>query len=208
MSNHTDSRVFVVDDDEAVRDSLLVLLGNRGWATMAFESADAFLQAFRPEWKGCILLDIRMPGTDGMTLLRQLKDQGCTLPIIMMTGHGDVPTAVRAMRTGAFDFLEKPFTQDVIFAAVERARATLAQARVDIAPPSEVTARLERLTVREREVLDRLVIGATNKEIARQLDISPRTVEIHRSRVMEKMETPTLSHLVRLAIGAGIVSVA
>jgi two-component system response regulator FixJ len=143
---------------------------------------------------------------DGMALLRNLKDHGCNLPIIMMTGHGDVPTAVRAMRTGAFDFIEKPFPQDVLFGALERACSSVPSVAATNGPSAEVAARLERLTAREREVLDRLVVGATNKEIARQLDISPRTVEIHRSRVMEKMETPTLSHLVRLAIGAGIVS--
>ena len=110
MGGQTEPRIFVVDDDEAVRDSLLVLLGNKGFATMAYESADSFLAAYRPETRGCLLLDIRMPGVDGMTLLKQLAAHRTSLPIIMMTGHGDVATAVRAMRIGAFDFLEKPFT--------------------------------------------------------------------------------------------------
>lgn len=204
MGGQTEARVFVVDDDEAVRDSLLVLLGNKGFATMAYESADAFLAAYRPETKGCLLLDIRMPGVDGMTLLKQLAVHRANLPIIMMTGHGDVATAVRAMRIGAFDFLEKPFTQDVIFDAVQRALAVVSQSGGPGSSATEAQTRLDRLTAREREVLERIVAGATNKEIARDLDISPRTVEIHRSRVMEKMETPTLSHLVRLAIAAGI----
>ncbi len=203
MPSARDARVFIVDDDDAVRDSLLVLLGNRGFAAQAFESADKFLAAYKPELGGCVLLDIRMPGMDGLALLKQLAEQYSGLPIIMMTGHGDVPTAVRAMRTGAFDFLEKPFTQDVIFGALERALANVAAAPHRPAA-SAIAARLETLTPREREVLERIVSGATNKEIARELDISPRTVEIHRSRVMEKMETPTLPHLVRLAISAGI----
>lgn len=196
------SRVFIVDDDDAVRDSLLVMLGNKGFAAVAFDSADKFLSSYKQDVRGCVLLDIRMPGTDGMGLLAKLSNSKSQLRVIMMTGHGDVPTAVRAMRIGAFDFLEKPFTQDIIFGALERAMAEVAKGSP--AKPGDIGERLGRLTPREREVLDRLVIGATNKEIARDLDISPRTVEIHRARVMEKMETPTLSHLVRLAISAGI----
>lgn len=202
MPDQTNQRVFIVDDDDAVRDSLLVLLGNKGFPAVAFESADVFLAAYKADLRGCVLLDIRMPGTDGMALLKQLSVAKSHLRVIMMTGHGDVPTAVRAMRTGAFDFLEKPFTQDVVFGALERAMEDIA--RGGEGAPGDVQERLDRLTAREREVLDRLVVGATNKEIARDLEISPRTVEIHRARVMEKMETPTLSHLVRLAISAGI----
>lgn len=202
MPDQSNQRVFIVDDDDAVRDSLLVLLGNKGFPAVAFESADVFLAAYKSDMKGCVLLDIRMPGTDGMAMLKRLSGAKTQLRIIMMTGHGDVPTAVRAMRTGAFDFLEKPFTQDVVFGALERAMADIARGGERAA--GDVQQRLSRLTGRERQVLDRLVVGATNKEIARDLEISPRTVEIHRARVMEKMETPTLSHLVRLAISAGI----
>ena len=124
------SRIFIVDDDDAVRDSLLVMLGNKGFAAVAFESADKFLASYKPDMRGCMLLDIRMPGTDGMGLLTKLAGSKSQLRIIMMTGHGDVPTAVRAMRIGAFDFLEKPFTQDIIFKALERALEEIGRAHV------------------------------------------------------------------------------
>ena len=163
--------------------------------------ADKFLASYKPDMRGCMLLDIRMPGTDGMGLLTKLASSKSQLRIIMMTGHGDVPTAVRAMRIGAFDFLEKPFTQDIIFKALERALEEVAKGAP--AAPSDVRERLERLTPREREVMDLVVLGHANKVIAARLGISPRTVEIHRARVMEKMEVATLAELVRLTLAPG-----
>ncbi len=196
--------VFVVDDDEAVRDSLVVLLENKGYAVRAFDSASGFLAQHSAELHGCLLLDIRMPGMDGMALLKQLATSGTSLPIIMITGHGDVPTAVKAMHQGAFDFLEKPFTQDIILDSVTRALQVGEQGDEARAAVRAVAARFERLTDREREVLDRMVEGMTSKEIARKLEISPRTVEIHRARIMEKTEARTLSNLVRMALTAGL----
>lgn len=194
--------VFVVDDDPAVRDSLTVLLGAHGHATLSFESAGAFLASLPAGRHGCALVDIHMPGMSGLELQVALRERGVALPLIMMTGFAEVPIAVRAMKAGAVDFIEKPFDEDVIVAAVERALAIDRDSRQGAAAPG-LTERLGRLTAREREVFDLLSLGEPNKVVAQKLQISPRTVEVHRARVMEKLEARSLSDLVRIAIATG-----
>jgi two-component system, LuxR family, response regulator FixJ len=198
-----DPTVFVVDDDEAVRDSLSLLLETAGHRVEAFESGAKLLGALRAERRGCIIADVRMPGMDGLELQRELLERGFRLPIIIMTGHGDVPIAVRAMKAGALDFVEKPFSEDAILDTVRLALAQVGR-RGPAASEGEVRERVSNLTQREREVLEAMVAGHPNKAIAHLLQISPRTVEIHRARVMDKMAARSLSHLVRLALQAGI----
>lgn len=196
--------VFIVDDDEAVRDLLEALLAVQGHAVEAYPSGEAFLAAFRPESRGCALVDLRMPEIDGLTLLRRLTARGAKLPVVVVTGHGDVALAVQAMKSGAVDFIEKPYSNATILEVVRQALAGSARAPVDDAETAKVAERLACLTPREREVLQQLVIGHPNKIIAYELKISPRTVEIHRANLMKKMEAGSLSHLVRLALAAGI----
>ena len=200
MSNPSEITVQVVDDDEAVRDSLQLLLEAAGYRARAWSSGPALLRAPAIE-PGCIVIDVRMPEMDGVTLLARLRERGIRHPVIIMTGHADVPLAVRAMRAGAIDFIEKPFSDQVILQAV---RDALAQG-VNGAPASaDAAARLATLTPREHEVLRALIAGLPNKSIAYDLGISARTVEIHRARVMEKMHARSLSELVRLGLAAGI----
>lgn len=192
--------IFVVDDDEAVRDSLAALLQAHGFEVRAFESAPNLLSVIGVDTRGCVLTDVRMPEMDGLELQRRLA--GHMLPVVMMSGHGDIPMAVQAMRDGAVDFVEKPYSDDTILQAVVRAAAMIEPRARMAAGKAEAQARMARLTPREREVLDRLVEGMQNKAIAHALEISPRTVEIHRANVMEKMETKSLSELVRMALAA------
>lgn len=194
--------VFIVDDDDAVRDSLQILLTVEGYRIETFESGVAFLEAFGAGRPGCLLADVRMPDMSGLDLQEILNERHASLPVIIMTGHGDVPMAVRVMKAGAVDFIEKPFSDTSILDGVRRALAQAGRAAADRTFAADATARLEALTPREREVLDRLVAGRPNKVIAFELGISPRTVEIHRARVMEKMQADSLSHLVRLALAA------
>ncbi len=194
--------IYVVDDDEGVRDSLAALLEADGFRVVAYASAEAFLKRDGIDADACLLADVRMPGMDGLELLGRLADQRRVLPVIMITGHGDVPMAVRAMKLGAVDFIEKPFDPEVILASVREALRA-ASARPSGAD-EEVQRRLQQLTPRERDVLEHLVVGRSNKEVALQLGISPRTVEIHRARLMEKMQAENLAQLVRMAIAVGI----
>jgi len=194
--------VHVVDDEEAVRESLMALLETRGHAVFGHASAEAFLASYRPGQAGCAVVDLRMPGMDGLALIERLKADGQRLPVIMVTGHGDVPLAVRAMKAGATDFIEKPYESEAILTAVSRALGLAGRfAQDDV--PAETAARLEALTGRERDVLELLVIGHPNKIIAFELKISPRTVEIHRANLMKKMQAGSLSHLVRMALAVG-----
>jgi two-component system response regulator FixJ len=195
--------VFIVDDDEAVRDSLQALLESQGHAVAAYETAEAFLAAYRPGQPGCALVDLRMPGMDGLALLEQLRVKNSRLPVVMVTGHGDVALAVQAMKTGAIDFVEKPYSNDTILEVVQRALAVAGGGLAEIIP-AEVAGRIAELTPREREVLELLVVGKANKIIAHELAISPRTVEIHRANLMKRMQADSLSHLVRLALAAGL----
>ena len=197
--------VFVLDDDEAVRDSLGALLESDGFEVATFGSGAEFLDRFDPVRGGCLVLDVRMPGLTGLEVQEKLAEKGITMPVIIITGHGDVPIAVQALKAGAVDFIEKPFADDVILESVGRALEQGRRNKRDASSAAEIEARLARLTPRERDVLEQLVIGNPNKIIAYELAISPRTVEIHRARVIEKMEARSLSHLVRLALTAGVV---
>ena len=199
-----DFTIFVVDDDEAVRDSLRALLGSAGLAVEAYASGREFLEGYAPHRRGCLLLDVRLPDMSGLELQRTLAAQGVGLAVIMITGHGDVPMAVNAMKAGAVDFIEKPYRDDTILGCIERARDLDQSARSRDASTTDAAARIALLTARERQVLDHLIIGRPNKVIAHELGISARTVEVHRARVMEKMQADSLSHLVRMALAAGI----
>ncbi|MDR3516921.1 MAG: response regulator FixJ [Azospirillaceae bacterium] len=194
--------VFVVDDDDAVRDSLAVLLESAGYRVEAFSAAADFLQSDAPRRPGCLIVDVRMPGMDGLALQRHLNAQASPLALIVMTGHADVALAVQVMKAGAVDFVEKPFDSDALLASLDDAMARVAHARRPAPEAAAFAARLALLTPREHEVLDGLVAGDPNKVIAFNLKISPRTVEIHRARVMEKTQASSLSHLVRMVLEA------
>ncbi|MGC1413051.1 MAG: response regulator FixJ [Acetobacteraceae bacterium] len=193
--------VHIVDDDDSVRDSLTVLLETAGFSVRAYASAAAFLE-LASHAVGCVLTDVQMPGLNGLELQRRMSEQGIRLPVIVMTGHGDVPIAVEAMKAGAADFLEKPFDDEQLLTAVTSAIAVGQRARDEVAAVAETVRRLATLTPREHEVLDRLVAGQPNKTIAYDLGSSPRTVEVHRARVMEKMAARSLPELVRMTIAA------
>jgi len=194
-----DRLVFIVDDDEAVRDSLELLLEAAGHSVQAFEAAQDALDACRARLPACIVTDVRMPEMDGLEFQERLASAGIDVPVIVMTGHADVPLAVRAMKAGAVDFIEKPFSDDAMLVSIE-----MATKRKSCAIDPTLIDRLGSLTPREREVLELLVIGHPNKVIAHRLDISPRTVEIHRAHVMEKMKAKSLPELVRTAMQAGV----
>jgi two-component system response regulator FixJ len=198
-----DRLVYVVDDDEAVRDSLSALLEVKGFTVRAFGTALEFLAAAPTLRPGCLIADIRMPEMDGLALQQRLADPGSSFPLIVVTGHGDVPLAVRAMKAGAIDFIEKPFAAETILASTNAALQRLDQSEPD--PLAGAAAgRVAELTPREREVLDGLLAGLPNKSIAFDLAISPRTVEIHRARIMGKMAARSLSELVRMSLAAGL----
>ncbi|MDR3464590.1 MAG: response regulator FixJ [Xanthobacteraceae bacterium] len=197
--------VYVIDDDLAMRDSLEFLLGSAGFNVRLFESAIRFLEALPDLEFGCVLSDVRMPGLDGLELLKRLKTQRKQLPIIIMTGHGDIPLAVEAMKHGAIDFLEKPFEDDRVIARINEAIRQGQEHARDDALASEIAARIASLSPRERQVMDGLVAGLSNKLIAREYDISPRTIEVYRANVMTKMQAGSISELVRLAMRGGIL---
>lgn len=194
-------KVCVVDDDPGVRESLEALLDSAGFEAEAYGSAKAFIERFDPAGVACILLDLRMPEMDGLTLLETLGAARRGVPVIMVTGHGDVPLAVRAMRAGAADFVEKPFEPDRLLESI--AQAVAGGAPEPPARDAGARGRFDQLTPRETEVMRHMVIGHPNKVIAHNLGLSPRTVEIHRGRVMQKTGAESLSHLVRMAIKAG-----
>ena len=192
--------VFVIDDDRAVRDSLGLLLKSMGIEAQLFESAQAFLDDYDRDWQGCIVLDIRMPGMSGIELHKQLIELRCTMPVIFVTGHGDVPMAVDAMHDGAFDFIQKPFRDQELLDRINQALTWDIEHRSEEERKRAVQERFDTLTPREREVMDCVVRGLANKVIAMDLDLSQRTVEIHRARVMEKMHARSLADLVRMAM--------
>ncbi len=195
--------VQIIDDDDALRDSLTFLLSSAGIEAKSYESAAAFLNDPQRAACGCIITDVRMPGLSGIDLLRKLKTDGVSVPIIVMTGHGDVPLAVEAMKLGAFDFIEKPFDDDALLAAVRGALGMQEKHSREESQRQEIETRLAQLSARERQVLDGLVAGQANKVIAYELGISPRTVEIYRANVMTKMQANSLSELVRMALVSG-----
>ena len=196
--------VLVVDDDEPVRDSLQALLESAGYDVATYASGRALLAGIGRHDAACLVADIRMPEMDGMELQQEMARRQIALPVIFVTGHGDVSLAVRAMKAGSFDFIEKPYDENTLLASVERAIAVSRRKASVEADRAAALKQLEHLTVREREVLDLLVAGRANKVVAHELDISPRTVEVHRARVMEKLQARNLSDLVRIAIAAGL----
>jgi two-component system, LuxR family, response regulator FixJ len=197
--------VHVIDDDEAARESLAFLLRAARIEVKTYESAAAFLSIRPPIETGCIITDVRMPEISGIDLLQRLRDRDICIPVIVMTGHGDVPLAVEAMKLGATDFFEKPFDDEALVAAVRSALSRLRDTSRRDAELSDINDKLASLSNREREVLDGLVGGRPNKTIAYDLGISPRTVEVYRANVMTKMNAASLSDLVRMALLAGIL---
>ncbi len=194
----TSSTVFIVDDDAAVRDSLAMLLELKGFHTRTYATAEEFLERYRPEWAGCLVLDLRMTGMNGLELQAELLRRGVALPVIIATAHGDIQTARTAFKSGAVDFIEKPIDDDALTAAISAALDRDSRGRRASASRTLVADRLARLTPREREVLDLVVEGKHNREIATALTISARTVEVYKARLMEKLQVRRIAELVRL----------
>jgi len=199
-------KVYVIDDDEAMRDSLQFLLESAGFTVRLFETAVNFLEALPGLEFGCVVSDVRMPGVDGIELLKRMKASHNHFPVVIMTGHGDVPLAVEAMKLGAVDFLEKPFEDDRLIGMIEIAIRQAAPAAKSEALAQDIAARVATLSPRERQVMDGLIAGLSNKLIARDYDISPRTIEVYRANVMTKMQANSISELVRLAMRAGLLN--
>ena len=197
-------RVHIVDDEDAIRRSAGYMLKTSGYAVETWQSGTAFLKEVRHVEYGCILLDVRMPDIDGLDVQRALAERGVTMPVVIMTGHGDIGIAVRAMKAGAVDFLEKPFEKAVLLSAIEDAFERIAATDGASARTAEAEIILGSLTAREREVLDGLAQGLPNKTIAYDLGISPRTVEVHRANVMTKLDVRSLSDALRIAFAAGM----
>jgi two-component system response regulator FixJ len=196
--------VHLVDDDEAIRHSASFMLRHAGYTVKTYKDGIAFLDAVTADMEGCILLDVRMPGMDGLAVQAMLKQRGIKMPVIILTGHGDVPVAVEAMKGGAIEFLEKPYEKAALVRSIQNAFEQLENQSVSDLRSVEAQSKLTKLTPREREVLECLVDGLTNKAIADVLSISPRTIEIHRSNMMEKLEAESLSAALRIAFVAGI----
>lgn len=194
--------VFIVDDDASIRDSLALMLGIAGYRTSVFADAEALLAACREDWAGCIVADVRLPGKSGVELQGALQSKGFVLPFIIITAHGDVPTARAAFRANAVDFLEKPFDSDQLCAAIETAFSLEDRRLARLERQGEEAEKLGRLTPREREVLELAARGLHAKEIAASLQISPRTVEVHKTRVMEKLDVRNVAELVRFSISS------
>lgn len=194
--------VYIVDDDNSVRDSLVLLLNFRGFRTCEFASAEAFLEAWRNDWRGCLLLDLRMTGMDGIALQQALTERGSRLPIVFLTGHGDIAQARAALKSGAVDFLEKPIDHESLFASLNEALQKDMQQLAEDRRLADIEARLNRLSERERQVMERVVAGRHNREIAAELEISPRTVEVFKARMMEKMHARSVPELVKLVLEA------
>ncbi len=196
-----DALVFIVDDDEAVRQSTAWLIESIGLKVQTFISADEFLENYKNE-SGCIVMDVRMPGMSGLEAQEELKERGINLPLIFITGHGDVPMAVRALKRGAFDFIEKPFNDQLLLDAVQRGLKQNSEARESLIQNESIDRRIASLTPREHEVMLRVTEGKPNKVIAHELNVSIKTVEVHRARMMEKMEASSVAELVKVTIQA------
>lgn len=201
----TKGHVYVIDDDEAMRESLNFLLDSCGFGVTLFDNAQGFLGALPGLAFGCVVSDIRMPGVDGIELLKCMKAQHSPFPIVIMTGHGDVPLAVEAMKLGAVDFLEKPFEDDRLVTMIEAAIRRAEPVAKNEAIAQDMAARVASLSPREHQIMEGLIAGLSNKLIAREYDISPRTIEVYRANVMTKMQANSLSELVRLAMRAGML---
>jgi len=204
MNENRHGTVFVVDDDEDLRQSLQWMLTNAGFDAKAFDSADQFLEYYDPSIGGCMLLDVRMPGMSGVELHDRLLKEHWTIPVILISAYGDVPMAVRAMRAGAIDFIEKPFKRRELLDRVTQALEQDAATRQRESQLHEIERRVERLTPRERQVMELVVIGHSTKEIAYEWDVSVRTIEVHRSRIMRKMQADSIAELVLMAAESGI----
>lgn len=196
--------VHVVDDEDSIRRSAKFMLSTSGYAVETWETGVAFLKEVKTAQPGCILLDVRMPEMDGLEVQQALNERGITMPVIILTGHGDIGIAVRAMKAGAVDFIEKPFEKAVLMSAIEAAHARLEKNAADLDRNEEAHVMLGKLTGREREVLEGLAKGLPNKTIAYDLDISPRTVEVHRANLMTKLGVRSLSEALRIAFAAGM----
>lgn len=200
MTTSSDAVVFIIDDDDAVRDALSLLIEAEGLMARTYASADEFVAALEPSQHGCVIADVRMPGMNGIELLQYLQTRNILIPVIIVTGHGDLPMAVAALRGGAADFFEKPFDDKLLLASLQESLdrdQTLHRREIEVA---ELRSRLANLTPREREIMSLIIEGHPNKTVANRLAISPRTVEVHRSRVMEKMQARNLSDLVRMSL--------
>jgi two-component system response regulator FixJ len=197
--------IFVIDDDDAVREALTLFLEAEGFRVKAYASSSAFLDAYRPGWQGCLILDIGLPGMDGLALQQALRTRGVRLPIIFLTGQGDIPKAVQAVKEGAVDFLEKPARDEEILSRIHEAMADAARWQAGDQGTSEVLDRYARLTQRQRQVMFLLTSGLSNKEVARKLNISTRTAEGHRLRIMEKMQAASLLELIEMSGACKVV---
>jgi RNA polymerase sigma factor (sigma-70 family) len=194
--------VTIVDDDAGVRDSLSLLLGLHGYAVRTFASGEALLEAVRNEWRGCLLVDLRMPGMDGLALQATLKERNVGLPVIILTAHGDAGNARAALKAGAFDFLEKPVDDTLLIEMIEAATRVEAETHAASTERAQVERQMQRLPPRERQVFDLVVAGRHNREIAASLAISPRTVEVYKARMMDKLQVDRLPDLIRLSLNA------
>jgi RNA polymerase sigma factor (sigma-70 family) len=195
-----DPTVFLVDDDASVRDSLSLLLSLKGMRCQVFTRAESFLETYRSEWRGCLLTDLQMPGKSGLALQAELRSLGIELPVVVLTAHGDVPTMRVALKQGAVDFLEKPVDDDVLIDVLQNAIRIDLERHATVSRHRETMDRLERLTPREREVFDFLAQGLQNREIAARLGISPRTVEVYKARIMEKLQCRNIADAVKLSL--------
>lgn len=199
--------VYVVGDDPALRDSLRYLLESVGLRTLAFADTEVFLTAYQPDHPGCLLLDIRIPGRNDLSSQQLLRDRGIDVPVVIITGHGDVTMAVTAMKQGALDFIEKPFNDQLLLDCVHNALAEDRARRCARARRRDLLCRFDTLTPREQDVLRQVVEGLSNREIAEALSLSRKTVEVHRAKVMQKMGADTLSQLIRMAMAIDILKV-
>ena len=194
--------VFLIDDDPAVRDSLTLLLSLKGIRTLPFATAESFIETYRPDWAGCVLTDLRMPGMTGLELLTALRGRQIDVPVVVLTAHGDVATARAALKNGAFDFLEKPIDDVMLLDVLHNALRVDRERRAMATERTFADRRMERLTQREREILALITAGHQNRDIAMQLGISARTVEVHKARIMEKLECHSLAELIRVNLAA------
>jgi RNA polymerase sigma factor (sigma-70 family) len=200
--NRSDFTVYIVDDDQSVRDALGLMLSVRSYKTALFADAASFLDGYRRDWRGCLLLDLRMPGMDGLALQQRLNDIGCDMPVIVITGHGDVESARTAFRSRAVDFLEKPLDHKRLLGSIDEAFARQSDRSQAQAQDGSLAKLLATLTPREREIMEYVVAGRHNRDIAAELQISVRTVEVHKARVMQKLQVDSIADLVRLSLRA------